>query len=405
MANFIQRIRNRINARRSIGAAVRPGAVGTSRQPGAFAGVMAMSAINRCVRLISESIAAMPLRVMERDCDGVYKEHACALTELLSVSPNAQFNAFEFWRNVVRRMLLDGALLIIEEGDKENPAALQMVNAACYSPNWHAGTFTIARNDAFQRLERRVLPCGDVANLRGYSEDDYLGRPVAAYAAPAAEFSQTADAEAQRRVESGTRPRYIVKENTALYGGPTNSESNLETFVRELGYRLETMANVIGISGEVELTQIAAAPADAQFQSIREFAIREVCRFFGVPPTFVFCDGGSNYKSTDAANTDFLVNALEPLMRNIELELTRKFVPARKRGQWRIQFDREARMTADMTTRADYYTKMLACGAYTPNDIRRRAGQSPVDGGDTPLVSANLRPLETPTDNELEEYE
>lgn len=53
-------------------------------------------------------------------------------------------------------------------------------------------------------------------------------------------------------------------------------------------------------------------------------------------------------------------------------------------------------MQTDLTTQATYMEKTIAAGARSVNDWRRKLGQKPVPGGDEPLVSANLVPLNSP---------
>ena len=126
---------------------------------------------------------------------------------------------------------------------------------------------------------------------------------------------------------------------------------------------------------------------------MREFAVRDICRFFGVPPTFVYSDGASNYKSTEMAYVDFYASTINPLLRSIEAELSRKLIPRSMWGLQRIQYDRSARMTADLDTQAKYFAQMLANGALTPNEIRAKLGLAPCDGGDMLQISANLKPI------------
>lgn len=49
-----------------------------------------------------------------------------------------------------------------------------------------------------------------------------------------------------------------------------------------------------------------------QFLESRKFTVRELCRFFGVHPSFVFDDTSNNYKSAEMANVAFLSNTLNP---------------------------------------------------------------------------------------------
>ena len=60
---------------------------------------------------------------------------------------------------------------------------------------------------------------------------------------------------------------------------------------------------------------------------------------------------------------------------------------------YRILFDREKMFTVNSITKADYYTKMLATGAVTVNDLRRRENKETVEGGDVAMITCNVAPI------------
>ena len=61
----------------------------------------------------------------------------------------------------------------------------------------------------------------------------------------------------------------------------------------------------------------------------------------------------------------------------------------------RIIFDRREIYACDLESRVRYQTATIAAGLYTVNEWRAAENKPPVEGGDTPLVSANLRDLST----------
>ena len=101
----------------------------------------------------------------------------------------------------------------------------------------------------------------------------------------------------------------------------------------------------------------------------------------------------SNYKSAEMANVAFLSNTLNPLLRKIENELQRKLLSRGECARRRIAFDRSQLYACDLESKARYMSAQLGAGVATVNELRRADGRHPVDGGDTPMVSANLRPV------------
>ena len=145
--------------------------------------------------------------------------------------------------------------------------------------------------------------------------------------------------------------------------------------------------------GSVQFSPLSLSSADMQFLETRKFGVREICRFFGVHPSFVYDDTSNNYKSAEMANVAFLSTTLNPLLRQVETELLRKLVPRSLAGKRKFEFDRRGLYACDLDSRVRYQTQTIAAGLYTVNEWRREDNRPEVPGGDAVLVSANLRDL------------
>lgn len=91
------------------------------------------------------------------------------------------------------------------------------------------------------------------------------------------------------------------------------------------------------------------------------------------------------------ANVAFLSTTLNPMLRKIEVELLRKLVAPTLCCKRVFQFDRRGLYACDLDSRVKYQTATIAAGIYTVNEWRREENKPAVEGGDTVLVSANLK--------------
>jgi HK97 family phage portal protein len=130
-----------------------------------------------------------------------------------------------------------------------------------------------------------------------------------------------------------------------------------------------------------------------QLLETKQFNVLEICRFFGVHPDKVFAQQTTNYKASEMSQVSFLTDTLQPYLRQFELEFQIKLIPEKAYYSKRVDFDIEPLLQTDLNTQADYMTKTIATGVRTVNYWRMKLGQPPVEGGDKPLVSANLLPL------------
>lgn len=145
--------------------------------------------------------------------------------------------------------------------------------------------------------------------------------------------------------------------------------------------------------GQVQFTQMSMSSVDMQFLESRKFTVREICRFFGVHPSFVFDDTSNNYKSAEMANVAFLNNTLNPILRKIEAELLRKLVAPTLATKRKFEFNRQSLYACDLESRGKYWKQVIETGLYTVNELRREENKPDVEGGDTVLVSANLKSI------------
>ena len=63
-------------------------------------------------------------------------------------------------------------------------------------------------------------------------------------------------------------------------------------------------------------------------------------------------------------------------------------------GKRKIQFDRRSLYACDLDSKVKYQAQTIAAGIYTVNEWRKEENRQPVEGGDTVLISANLRKLQ-----------
>lgn len=353
---------------------------------------MCISAVCRCVNLISGSIASMPVLEQKRSASGVFIDDCgSAMGSLLAIQPNSRMSAFEFWRTAVRRMLLDGGVFIVPRYSGDGAmVCFEQVAASKVSYDRSQGVYTVV--DPEQGFSGERIPESRIIFLRGMTSDGFKGVSVSHYAAEAIKIAAAGDGESRKRIENGGLPQIMLTEEGGLLGTGTKVEGARKDFMNNTERAIRSMKRVIAVARGYKAQPIGYSSADMQLQPAREFAVRDICRFFGVPPIFVFSDSSNNYKSDEMAGVDLLVNTLDPILRNIENELRRKLIPKEQWGHRRFVFDRSTRTAADSDSRAKYLSQLMGMGV-TPNEIRRVLNLEPIPGGDTPMVSANLRSI------------
>jgi HK97 family phage portal protein len=351
---------------------------------------MMVATVYRCVRLISDKIAGLPFTYM-RQRNGVYVPEESGLNYLLQVQPCARLNAFDFWASAVAQILLQGNAYIMPIYDiytAKGYRELILLSPDSVSYDKYSHTYTV--NDTDNGIYG-TYDEDDIIHLKNYSFDGVTGESVLTAAARTFGIAATGDRETLDRFASGGNVRGFVSDNTQTPTLGRYDTDEVNKHVEDIEANIRQGRHLFVLDGDLKLTQLSMTSTDMQFLESRKFTVRDICRFFGVHPSFVFDDTSNNYKSAETADASFLSNTLQPLLKRIEIEFCRKIISPRLCTKYKFEFDRSALYACDLESKVNYQSKMIAAGLSTVNEERRKENKPAVDGGDTLLISANLK--------------
>lgn len=361
-----------------------PTGAGTAR------GSLAIATAYRCISIISQSVASLPLRVMNRRGSIYTPESGSPLAWALAYEPNPETTAFDLWQSAVQHMLLYGNAYILPTF-ADGMATLRLCSPGAVAYDANTDTYDIS--DILQGIHGHYT-ADRIIHLRHMTLDGKTGIGVIAYARQSLEIAAKGATEQERRFANGGIARGMISNVDARAAWGENSPEQLGDTAEYMNERIAAGDIVIAKPGDGGFTPFTMTSADMQFLESRKFEGREICRFFGVHPSFVFDDTSNNYKSAESANSAFLTNTLNPILRKIETELTRKLFPMKARyGDCRVEFDRPALFAMDLEARYRHQRSRLEMGTATVNELRREDNLPPLDGGDIPVISANLRAI------------
>lgn len=383
----------RENSKTNIAAAgYNPRAGAAVKLPQYGAAPLNIAAVYRCVEILSNSVANLPLQYL-KERNGVFRTDTDArLHYLLAVQPNENMNAFDFWAQVVRYMLLHGNAYIIPQYDAGNMDFSRLIlctpGSVAHDTINDSYTVTDATNGLIGTFAE-----DEVIHIKNYTRDGKNGISTLAFARQCVEIAAAGDDETLNRFKNGGNVRGIVGNDKSVRGFGEYQDNELQKTADDLDARFRNGERIVSLPGQVQFSAISISSTDMQFLETRKFTVREICRFFNVPPQLVYDATAENYKSAELANVAFLSNSLNPILRRIENELQRKLMAPALCCKRKIQFDRRGLYACDLVSKAKYQAETIAAGVYTVNEWRKEENQAPVEGGDTVLISANLRRL------------
>lgn len=378
----------------------RQGAV--SLFPSISGDAMCVAAVYRCVNLLSDKVATLPLQYMRRKNDIFVEDVNSNMHYLLNVQPNAYMSAFDMWKLAVQYLLLNGNAYIVPRFDSVSMdySEFILVDPYCVSHNTNNNTYTI--NDVKAGVSG-IFDEAEIIHIKNYTRDGKVGLSTLAYARLTADIALTSDRETLSRFENGGSVRGLVSNDTSVKGYGQYQDKQLQKTAVDLDSRFRGGERIVSLPGDAQFHPIALSSADMQFLESRRFTVREIARFFGVHPSYLFDDTSNNYKSAEQAAASMLSDTIDPLLKKIEKELHRKLITPSLCCKRKFRFDRRELMTTDLVTMVDYQTKTIAAGISTVNEWRIYENKEPIEGGDNMLVSANLKSINelTNTSNQI----
>ena len=351
-----------------------------------------VATVYRCVNLLADSVASLPVQYMRKRGGLFVEDRSDRLHYLLNVQPCEWLSAVDFWQMVVRQVLLRGNSYIVPVYDYTMEVGrLALVDPSTVAHDTVSDTYTI--NDVHAGISG-VYGEDEIIHIKNYSYDGKTGLSTLGFARVALSITSTGDRETLDRFANGGNVRGIVSNDTSVRGFGEYQDMELQKTATDLDGRFRNGERIVSLPGQVQFSPLSLSSTDLQFLETRKFSVREICRFFGVHPSFVFDDTSNNYKSAEMANVAFLTNTLNPLLRKIEVELHRKLVAPSLCCRRKFQFDRRGLYACDLDSRVKYQAQTIAAGLYTVNEWRQEENKPAVEGGDTVLVSANLRGID-----------
>ena len=363
---------------------------------------LALSAVYRCVEVITNGVASLPVKLYKVDEKGYKHSLNNELSYVLSKRPNKKMNAFTFYKLLVKDVLMAGNAYALILRDGKKVVGLQYVPAGLVSPI-----------DMIDHIEYMVTGIkgnvrqDDIIHIMNYSENGVYGISVLTHARRVLGIADSGDKAAQNFYQSGGCSSGFLK-----FEGPSSGkqrEEILSAWNQATGGPNNGPNGIPVLPSNVSYTQLSVDPSDAQLLESREFSVVEICRFFGVSPNMCFDLSHASYNNSEMAELAFLNDTLRPLLTKIEMELEIKlFNPE---DNLDIKFDVSELLRTDKKSQAEYFTKLFNMGTMSPNDIRKELDMEPVEGGDIHVAQVNLtsiKNLETinaTADNRLKEDE
>ena len=350
------------------------------------------SAIYACVRIISETVASLPWRLMRRrDDGGADVDDRNNLHWLLYQSPNKETSAWDFRRTLeAHRQTWGNGYAEIVRDNAGRPQSLWIITPDRVTPSRSSdgGISYLIDNGAVEPIR---MPAQDIFHLRGLGFDGVVGYSPIALARQAIGLGIATEQFGATWFGNGSHGSGILQSPTPL--APDRSEALAKQFERR-NRGPKNGNRVLVLEGGMEYKPLSVPPDDAQWLSTRAFQVTEVARWYRVPPTKLGDLSRATWANVESQSIEFVTDAIVPAVNGWESEAQRKLIGTPARRTLFTKMSVQALMRGDQAARSDYYERMWRMGVLSPNEIRRLEDLNPIEDGDQHLVQMNLTTLD-----------
>jgi len=337
---------------------------------------MQIATVYACVRLLSESVAGLPLQLFkfeDKEQKGKVKATEHPLYKILYQMPNPDMTSFTFretlmthlllWGNAYAQIIRDGKNRILGlypllpenvEVDRDEHGRIYYI--------YHAYTDEVPgkqnRDIYFKREDIFHIPGLGFNGLVGFSPvammKNALGTTLAVERYGSSFFRNGAQPSGVLEHPGVLKNPEKIRENWSdVYGGAGNAH---KVAVLEEG---------------MQYKPISLPPEDSQFLSTRQFGVEEICRIFRVPPHMVQDLSHATFSNIEHQSIDFVVHTLTPWLVRIEQAIVKDLLLEPERDTYFPKFNVDGLMRGDYQSRMNGYATGISNGFLSPNDVHR----------------------------------
>lgn len=367
-----------------------------------YAGPKNCATVFSCIRLLSDAISSLPLKLFMEDTKG-QKELAKSnpLYWVLSISPCPWMDKVVYWKFNVNCLLLRGLFLsLIIRNNTGKVMRLVPVNPI------YIDIANIER-DSFGEL---VFP---VSNEKGgytkypardcffayYETLDGI-RPVTPlqYSKNTVRLAVKSEKYGIDTLEKGAvLPGYYSTENKI----GAESFERLKKELAEIAIGDKSGRAPLLDSG-LKYNVVTMTAGDMQMLETRRYQKEELCGIFGVPPHLIGDTAQAKGWSTmEQTMTEFLQLSLTPYLVRIENAITTRLIPENSWGSQYAKFSIDGLLRGDLTARTNFYRNLYNTGAISANEVRAKEDMNAFEGGDQYFRPSNMTPADQTTETAI----
>lgn len=349
-----------------------------------------ISTVYACVKVISETIASLPLNLLKELTNGdTEKAKQHPLYSVLKDVPNSEMSSFTFREMLMTNLLLWGnAYALIKRNKSGEIVELYPLKSKNMVVERDATTNAIKYTYTNNRGMTKTYNPKQIFHIPAFSFDGIIGVSPITYAREAMGLALATEEFGARFFGNGARPGGVLE-----HPGVLKDPEKLRESWNKVYQGTANSHKVAVLEEGMKYHEIGMSPEDSQFLQTRSFQIAEICRIFRVPPHMVGDLSRSTFSNIEHQSIDFVVHTIRPWLVRWEQAITRALLSEEERTIYYAKFNVDGLMRGDFVTRMNGYAIARQNGWMSANEIRalENMNKIPADqGGDLYLLNGNM---------------
>lgn len=341
---------------------------------------MRVGAVFGCVRLIAGKVATLPIDVKRRVDDRTRtdaSDHAVA--QLLCRKPNGWQRPAQFKRMMQAHVLLRGNAFALKSRSRGEVRALIPIHpdrVVVRQLDSLALEYTVTRKNG----SPIIVGQDDMFHLYGLTLNGYSGVTPLTYARETIGQARARDRQVAATFKHGARPSGAVSmpENKKL---TDPAFDRLQRSLDDFRAGGDKDGGVLLLEEGLKWEKISLSPTDMQWIEGQKLSRSEICMFFGVPPSMIGDNSGSDSNwgtGLEQKSNGFSAYTMDDHLVMWEEEIGAMIPDPRVYAR----FNRSAMVRTDIKSRYAAHAVALQWGFASPNEVRALEDMNPRDDGD-----------------------
>lgn len=345
-----------------------------------------LPAVYAAIRLLSSTIAALPLTVRMETEGGSESARDHFLYDILNLKPNPMMTSF-VWRelSLVHLLTQGNAISVMARNGSGQVVGLYPVDAEqveIIRKNGRKFYIVPTVNGSETWADE------DVIHIPGLGFDGIRGlSPIRYFAREAIGQAQATQKHTSNFFKNGANLGSALQTDQNI---PMERQNEILKNFKENFVGVENSKKVALLVDGLKYNMITISNEDAQLIETMKFQVTDIARIFGVPPHMIGDLEKATFSNIEQQSISFVQTSILPWVKRIEQELNTKLFAKQK---YFARFNLDGLLRGDFATRMQGYSTALNAGMFTINEVREIEGFNRIEGGDTLRVPLNMAAL------------